>query len=364
MANYRAALVGCGRIGTLWETDPPTPVTHAGALAVAQGVDLVAGCSRGREHLAHFGRQWSTDALYLDFREMFERERLDIVAIATHPGLHREIVLAAIENGVQGIFCDKPLALTLEDGDAIVEACEAAGCSLSVNLTRRWRPEWIKARELLQEGAIGKLISMYGVCQGVKPFPAWTADEEGPLIHDAVHLFDMFRFFAGDAVSVTGTALKRQRPFAVEDDSQALFEFTGGASGVALSNELTRYARFGLELQGTEGIISLFGAEPQLQVGVQQITDHEPDPRIDWWRLEPRGFPPVPDRQPMLDAIEELVRCMETGATPSSTGEDGVKSLEMVMGIYESQLQDNALVTFPLPRRDSALYRLREAGQL
>ena len=58
MTIYRAGLVGCGRIGTLWETDPPTPVTHAGALAVLPQTQLVAGSSRGRAHLDHFGKQW------------------------------------------------------------------------------------------------------------------------------------------------------------------------------------------------------------------------------------------------------------------------------------------------------------------
>ena len=64
----------------------------------------------------------------------------------------------------------------------------------------------------------------------------------------------------------------------------------------------------------------------------------------------------------MLDAYNELVRCLETGGVPSSTGEDGIASVEMVMAIYESQLRGNQLVTLPLADRDSALYRLRDAG--
>ena len=96
MNIYRAGLVGCGRIGTLWETDPPTPVTHAGALAVLPQTELVAGASRGPDHLHQFGKRWGIDALYLDYQAMLARENLDIVCIATHPGLHRAIVEAAV----------------------------------------------------------------------------------------------------------------------------------------------------------------------------------------------------------------------------------------------------------------------------
>ena len=175
----RAGIVGCGRIGTLWETDPPTPLTHAGAMVVCPQTQLVAGASRGREHLDHFGQQWGLDALYLDYREMLDKEQLEIVSIATHPGLHRDIVEASVDAGVRGILCEKPLALSLEDADAIVEACRSTGCVLSVNHSRRWNPAYIRAKEMLEEGVIGELVSMLGICQGVKPFPSWVADEEG-----------------------------------------------------------------------------------------------------------------------------------------------------------------------------------------
>ncbi len=363
MKSYRAGLVGCGRIGTLWETDPPTPVTHAGALAVLPQTQLVAGSSRGAEHLHAFGKRWGVDALYLDYREMFAREKLDIVCIATHPGLHRPIVEAAVASGVKGILCEKPLALSLTDADALVAACRSAGCVLSVNHSRRWDPAHRKAKEMVDQGLIGELVALYGFCQGVKPFPAWTADEEGPLIHDAVHLFDLFRLFAGEPQSVVGTAVRRKQPFRVEDDSHAIFTFANGLSGVAMVNELTRYNRFGIEIQGTDGAILLDETGARWWRSVDR-TDriNEPNPQIEWWSLEPEPFPPVTATSSILEAVRELVHCMETGATPSSPGEDGIASLEMVMAIYESQRRGNQPVTFPLAERESGLYRLREEG--
>jgi len=363
MKTYRGGLVGCGRIGTLWETDPPTPLTHAGAMAVHPQIELVAGSSRGQEHLQWFGKRWGVEALYLDYREMFEREALDIVCIATHPGLHLPIIEAAVAAGAKGILCEKPLALSLADGDAIVEICRRAGCLLSVNHSRRWDPAHHKAKAMIEEGLIGDVVSMLGICQGIKPFPAWVADEEGPLIHDAVHAFDLFRMFGGEVASVVGTAQRRVQPLPVEDSSDAIFTFKNGINAVAMTSEITRYNRFELEIQGTTGLIVL-GNQGNRWCSSFDATDrlNEPDPRIEWYSLTPEPFPDVAEVSSIAAAMVELIDCIETGGTPSSTGEDGVASLEMVMAIYESQRQGNVPVTLPLTARDSALYRLREEG--
>jgi predicted dehydrogenase len=297
---------------------------------------------------------------------MFERESLDVIAIATHPGSHRDIVLSALEHGVRAIFCEKPFSLTLDDADEMVAACREAGCVLGVDHSRRWHPAWLKARELLQSGAIGELVSMYTVCEGIKPEPSWQSEEEGPLLHDAVHAFDMFRFFAGDVRSVAGTALRRERPYRVEDDSQAIFEFEAGVSGVALVNELASYSRFIMELHGDEGLLLLQDDGPTLwtAVDITQKHRHEPESNIEWKKLVQQRFPEYPAWNALLEAYRELIQCLETDSEPSSTGEDGVASVEMVMGIYESQLRNNQSVALPLEERGSALYRLREAGQL
>jgi predicted dehydrogenase len=365
--QYRAGLVGCGRVGALWdiERDPPVPLTHAGALSLLPQVALVAGASLGRAHLEAFGRRWGVSALYGDYREMLVKERLDIVAIATHPGLHRDIVEHAVRAGARAIFCEKPMALCLEDADAIVAACRTAGCVLSVNHSRRWSPAYRMARDLLRDGAIGQLVSVSGVCQGCKPHPSWQSAEEGPLLHDAVHLFDLFRMYAGDVAAVTGTARRRSQPYRVEDDSQVIVEFASGATATAQVNELTRYSRFELELQGTEGLLRLSDAEQRVWTS-ERLPAHrrEPDPLLEWWKLASRPFPSYRPASPILEAMAELVACLETGARPSSSGDDGVASIEICMAIYESEARGNVRVPLPLSDRRSQLYALREAGKL
>ncbi len=245
-------------MGALWETDPPTGQSHAGAFFVQPECEIVAGANRGRERLEEFGRRFGVQALYTDYDEMLRNQRPEIVCIATHPGAHAAIVESAVRNGARAIFCEKPMALDLADCDRIIDACESHGVLLSVNHSRRWYPIFLHARDLLRQGAIGDLVSMTGYRQGGKPSPAWQSEFEGPLLHDATHLFDLMRFFAGDVQWLAATALRRTHTrYPVEDDSTALLHFHSGVSAVALVNELTDYARFEIDLQCTRGTLRL-----------------------------------------------------------------------------------------------------------
>ena len=139
MSRYRVGLIGTGRIGSEFEDGSDEhPVSIAGAFSALPECDLVAGCNRGKERLERFGKRWDVPALYHDCQEMLARERLDIVAIATPPGLHRDQVIAAAEAGVKGIFCEKPMGLSLGECDDMIAACRQHGCHLLVNCSRRW----------------------------------------------------------------------------------------------------------------------------------------------------------------------------------------------------------------------------------
>src|SRR6476659_2916069 len=129
--KYRVAVVGTGRVGALWETDPPTGTSHAGAFFIQPECELVAGANRHRDRLEEFGRLFGVSGLYQDYDEMLRTERPDIVCVATHPGSHADIVESAVRNGVRAIFCEKPMALDLTDCDRIIAACRSHNVLLS-----------------------------------------------------------------------------------------------------------------------------------------------------------------------------------------------------------------------------------------
>ena len=132
------------------------PYSHASAVAALPGLEIVAGCDIAEVARTAFLERWGPRypglEVYADYREMLAAQQAELVSVVTPDHLHREVVEAAIENGARGIFCEKPIATTLADADAIVAAVRAAGVTMNVNYTRRWYPEFVEARRLVRDG--------------------------------------------------------------------------------------------------------------------------------------------------------------------------------------------------------------------
>lgn len=361
MARYRVGIIGTGRIGSEFEDRfSEHPVSIAGAFAALPQCELVAGCNRGRERLERFGARWGVSALYHDYREMLAAEHLDLVAVATPPGLHRDQVVAAAEAGAKGIFCEKPMGLSLGECDDMIAACAAHGCRLLVNCSRRWSGLFEAVRRDAASGRWGRLLHLVGYCQGCKPLPEWEAEHEGPMLHDAVHLYDVMRFFAGDVQWVLGTAQRRLREeLRVEDCALGVLQFASGAQGVAIVDELTVHSHFRLELHFEQGLVTL-GGKPRAERAV-----HTADVAEDWWwsLAEDTLSSPAWEGTPILNAAQDLVACLQTGEQPRCNGEDGRAAIEVIAGLYESERRGHAPVVFPLAERRNMLELMREEGR-
>lgn len=191
-----------GLIGLSWITADPAgpasnpvlgtaiPYSHASALASIPGVEIVAGCDiveGARDRcFDRWSPRWPGLATYADYREMLAQERPDVVLVATPDHLHTAPVLAAIDAGVKGILCEKPLATSLEDADRIVAAAEAAGTIINVNYTRRWLPEWVEARRIVQDGEIGRLSQIVAQIGGPRAM----------LYRNHTHVMDLVQYLA------------------------------------------------------------------------------------------------------------------------------------------------------------------------
>ena len=176
MTTYRVGIIGCGRIASTFEDISPVhPASIAGAFAGLPNARIVAAANRGKERLEAFGRRWGVTTLYHDYQEMLRKEALDIVCVATPPEVHAEMVIAAAEAGVRGIFCEKPMALSLGECDVMIRACEAHGTKLLINCTRRWYGQYETIRRLVAGGEFGDLLHIVAHCEGCKPIPEWHA---------------------------------------------------------------------------------------------------------------------------------------------------------------------------------------------
>ena len=134
--------------------------TYAEAIWDRPEVELVAGADRDKKRLSMFGERYGITALYTDALEMYEKENLDILAIATNTRGRSFLTVKAVEAGVKGIFVDKPMTFTLKEADDMVNACAKAGVPLVGGATTTSHPSFAKAKELVTGGAIGDVTSI------------------------------------------------------------------------------------------------------------------------------------------------------------------------------------------------------------
>jgi len=360
MKTYRVALIGTGRVGYQFNFSD-LPDNHAEALCAHPRCEIVAGVNRGRDKLVNFGQRFNVSALYHDYRQMLREVAPDICIITTHPQHHAEMVTAcAAEPTTRAIICEKPMALSTEECDAMIEACNRADVLLQINHNRRWHPEWNLAKHLLDEGAIGRLNHIYCYMYGVKPAPWWTSEYEGPLLHDATHYMDLLDYFAGPVDWLCGLAEQRRRPWAVEDFAFAFMKFKSGVSALLHSTELTKYTDHAFELRGEKGILRIQGE--QVQLLQSQLALSEPDSGFEWSRLQESPVDHPPAASTYVEALEELINALEGNASLRSDGHVGRRSLEMVQAVYQSQLAGNRPVHFPADLKTSGIDALRQSG--
>ena len=159
---YRGAVIGLGIMGEVADglggRSPEwyPPCSHADAYEMHPRVDLVAGATRDPDRQARF-REKRGKAVYGDYRQLLEKERPDLVSIATPAMVHVEMVIAAAKAGVKAIWCEKAMAVSLDECDQMIAACEKSGTVLCINHQRRWDDRYQALRRLLQTGEIGKL---------------------------------------------------------------------------------------------------------------------------------------------------------------------------------------------------------------
>ena len=342
---YRAALIGCGSMGSYYMVElkgnvdrRPLPIGHAEVLRANPHTDLIAGADPDAARLADFGHRWGVEQLYADHREMLERERPEIVSVASPPSLHSQHVLDCVARGVKGIFCEKPLAPTLREADAMVRACDANGVKLCINHTLRGDPYHLQAGRLIQEGAIGNLLTI-------------TISWAGRLFLTGTHRFDLVNYFVsetptawliGHAEEPTSQQIAVPTKRGVDVGGTAYVVYQNGVRAFFNGRDGTPIGR--LEICGTDGMIMIDAQEAQLW---------RRDARANFRDLLRYPFPQMMYfTAPMVYLLENLVAAIETGREPMSNGRTARHAVEQILATHDSSQHDNCKVAFPFDKLD------------
>ena len=331
MLNF--ALVGCGRIAK----------RHSELLGLNQidNARLVSVCDIEYSKAKVIGERFNVSS-YKDFDEMMENENIDVVAVLTPSGLHANHVVSLSKYG-KDIMVEKPMALTLDDADAMIEACDRNGCRLFIIKQNRFNVPVVKLRDAHQSGRFGKLVLgtvrvRWARHQSYYDQDTWRgtwAMDGGVLTNQASHHVDMLEWIMGDVESVFARATTALVDIEAEDTAAVVLKFKSGALGIIEATTATRP-------KDLEGSISILGEKGNVVIGGFAVN------KMQSWNFENKQNnddnvlkefsvnPPNVYGFGHQAYYEHVVECVSNRGRNLVDGLQGRKSIELISAIYES----------------------------
>lgn len=330
--TYRAALIGCGRIGAGVEgySDKIQPWTHAGAYHENERIELVALVDTDQEKRTAAKKHFPEAALFASVREMMEQAKPDIVSIATPSETHASVLMEVAQFNPKAIVCEKPIAYSNEDAENMIRACNEKNILLFINHIRRFDP-------LIRE-AMGRLKDIGDVIQANGRYTRG-------IFNNGTHLIDLLRFFLGDVIEVTAIRNPLTETFTdLKDDMNVdgfLF-FASGARAAIQSYDSNDYSMFDYDFYGRKGRILLthFGFDIEV-MGVKNCSAFIGHRELDIRNAEIKGGV----RSFTAPMVQHVVDCLDGKDSPVGTGEDGLAALKILNALKESALQEGRRIS-------------------
>ncbi len=334
-SNYRAGIIGLGFIGAadqvsgdaLGQRVEDLGGSHFTAFSRHSRVDLVAGSSRDPGRRERFAERSRGARTYADWKEMLERENLDIVSVATYAPVHAEISIGCAESGVRAVYCEKPIATRVEDGELMVRVCEKEGTLLAINHNRRYETNHRRLRDLIAADALGKLTSVS---------VQWTS---GRLGNVGTHMFDAVCMLTSREVeAVSGTLDPARRP----DCRGSQFRDPGGWGTMRLEGGLMATVQapdYGM----VSPSIDICGTEGRAMVGSEVEIEYS-DGRQEKFERGKVGS--------MDLAVAEIRAALDEGTSFPYPAKNAVRTLEAIVAFHASHARNAAWVELPLRGSD------------
>jgi predicted dehydrogenase len=335
-------LIGCG----FWAQ------TQLNAWQEFETVELVAVCDSDGAKAEQAAQQFSAPRFYTGAEEMLTKEPLDFVDIVTTPPSHRPLVELAASHGLD-VICQKPMAWSLEDAQAMVKACHEADVTFMVHENWRWQAPLRELKRLLDEGTIGRpFFGRISFRSDFDPFEGQAWLRETPrfvVIESGIHQLDVARFLFGEATALF-CQTTRLNPTIKGEDVATIMLAMGETTCIvdlrfATPTEHQTFPQTFVTIEGPDGIIYL-GADYRLYLtrpGSMEVRTL-PDPEHPWTS---RPWHVMQDSA--LNIQRHWVECIRTGRTPETAGEDNLRTLELVFGAYESA--EKSVAYHPKPGR-------------
>lgn len=327
MSTIGFGVIGCGGISNVHLT----ALSKRDDARIVCVSDINPDAARGQAEKYGAGK-WVTDA-----NELLAMPEVNAVVVCTPTFLHPEYVIAAAKAG-KHVLCEKPIAMTLEDADRMIAACDEAGVFFMIAFVRRFCNEWLKLREIIQSGVLGRPVLWRGVSGSSGPRSPWFLDAQkggGPFIDGCVHDWDFARFTFGEPEVVLASVRHMKEGDSTSlDTGSAIVRFQSG-------DELMRSWTWGLpgtacrtqslsDVIGPKGALRFPGAPAQGSKtnsfiltdgeGVEHALEYEHTIGQEWFDAQ----------------MDHFVTCIKEGRQPSVTGVDGKKALAIALAVLEA----------------------------
>lgn len=341
-STFRVAFVGCGRISG----------NHFEALSRIDGLRLVAVCDVIAERARAAGEKWHVP-WFTNYEQMLADVPCDAVSIATPSGLHPAHGITAARAG-KHVISEKPMAITLAAADELVKACDDAGVQLFVVKQNRLNATIQLLKRAIDKGRFGRIFMANATVRWARPQEyydqapwrgTWEFDG-GAFMNQASHYVDLVQWLVGPVESVMARTATMARRIEAEDSGAALLKFRSGAIGVLEVTVLTFPKNY-------EGSITLMGEKGTAKIGGTAVN------KIEHWQ-----FADYDDDDKLVEAANtnptsvygfghepyyrNVLKVLRGEAVADTDGRGGRKSLELILGIYESAKTGREV---PLPLR-------------
>ena len=271
MNKVKFAVVGVGGLGKSHMT---------GIRNNSDVAELVAICDNREDVLNQRGDEFGVERRYTDFYEMIKDGGFDCVILVTPDQIHREHAVAALEAGYH-VLCEKPLAQSMDDCEAIVAAADKSGKKFMTGQVCRKAPGFMKAKELVDAGEIGELFFVESEYAHDYQFltPEWRKDPvklRYSVVGGGCHAIDLLRWIAGNPTKVMALANRKVlTDWPVDDCTIAIMQFPNNVAGkIFCGIGVKRNYTMRTCLYGTKGTIICDNTSPEITLFRHAVTDN------------------------------------------------------------------------------------------
>lgn len=329
--HFRVGISGAGIIGAV-HAEAISKLKNATVVAVAEPRD-----DAGKEFVSKWG-----GSHYASYPDMLTSADLDVVIVATPSGLHPDQVVIAAEHGIH-VITEKPMAITADGLDRMIQATDDAGVKLAVIFQNRLSADVVRTKRAVEQGAFGRPVLANGTMYWHRTQEyydanggwrgTWALDGGGALMNQAIHTIDQLQWLMNGVQEIKAFTSTLNHSIETEDVAAAAFVFNNGALGTITATTCATFDdKPRIEIIGTAGRVTLEAnviTDWQSSVSPAEIelspADHD---LVDGWTAdEPWGM----GHQRQLQAIFAAI---ENDRQPDVAGTEARAAVDVILGIY------------------------------